>query len=379
MRFLITPDSYKESMTSRQAAQAMQRGIMRAMPDAICELMPMADGGEGTAECLMYAQNGELVKCRVKNPFGVEIDTDYVWVEQKKKAIVEVAKACGIMLIAPEERNPLIASSYGVGQMIRHALERGCRELVITLGGTATNDGGCGMLQALGGEFRDQKGNPVVMGGQGLEQIAALDISRPIQMLKDVRITVVCDVRCPLLGENGATYMFGPQKGVTREIAERLEVGMKNYAEKLCQYVQRRVDEQPGAGAAGGIGTALYAISQAEYVNGSRYMMKELKLEEKIKQCDIVFTGEGSIDVQSLQGKVPIGIANVAQKYGKPVVAFVGMIRSEGKDFGEQGLTAVFSIINKLDNMENILSEAEHNLENTVFNVAKILQMRGEM
>lgn len=377
MRFLITPDSYKESMTSRQAAQSMERGIRKAMPDAVCELAPMADGGEGTAECLMHAQQGELVNCRVQNPFGEEIATDYVWVDRKKKAIIEVAKACGIMLTIPEERNPLTASSYGVGQMIAHALQKGCRELVITLGGTVTNDGGSGMLQALGADLRDAQGNTVSRGGQGLEELVSMDIQKPVQLLKDVKVTVVCDVKCPLLGQNGATYMFGPQKGVTEELLGRLEAGMKNYADILCNCVHRRVDEQLGAGAAGGIGAALFAICHADYVNGSQYMMQELELEKKIQNCDVVFTGEGSIDSQSLQGKVPIGVANMAQKYGKPVIAFVGMIRGESKIFNDQGVTAVFSIINKLDNIETVLSNAEYNLEDTAFNVVQVLQMRG--
>ena len=377
MRFLITPDSFKESMTSRQAAQSMERGIKKVMPDAVCELAPMADGGEGTAECLMHAQQGELVKCKVQNPFGEEIATDYVWVDRKKKAIIEVAKACGIMLTIPQERNPLTASSYGVGQMIAHALQKGCRELVITLGGTVTNDGGSGMLQALGAELKNAQGNTVSRGARGLEEIVSMNIQKPKQMLKDVKVTVVCDVKCPLLGQTGATYMFGPQKGVTEDLLDRLETGMKNYADILCDCVHRRVDEQPGAGAAGGIGAALFAICQADYVNGSQYMMRELELEKKIRDCDVVFTGEGSIDSQSLQGKVPIGIANMAQRYGKPVIAFVGMIRGESKNFNDQGVTAVFSIINKLDNIENVLSDAEYNLEDTVFNVVQVLRMRG--
>lgn len=377
MRFLITPDSFKESLSSYHAAAIMEQAIKNIMPDAECEIAPMADGGEGTAECLMYASGGIRQQCFVENPLGQIIQAEYVWVESRKQAIIEVAKACGMMLLTPQQRNILKTSSYGVGQLMLHALQKGCREFVLTLGGTATNDGGCGMLMALGAKICKENGQEISRGAQGLEEIAFLDIEQPKALMRNVEVTLLCDVKCPLLGKSGATYVFGPQKGVCVEMLKNLEDGMNNYAVKLNEAAGRAVDILPGAGAAGGIGAALYAICAAQYVNGARYVMQAIGLEEKIRRCDYVITGEGSLDSQSLQGKVPVEIAKLAAKNQKPAIIFAGVFQGDNRVFYREGITAVFSIIRKLDTLETTLGAAEENLRVAVENFVRVLAVKG--
>ncbi len=378
MRFLITPDSYKESLSALEAAQVIEKAIHNIMPDAECELAPMADGGEGTAECLMHAENGKQIMCRVKDPLGEEIDADFVWIEEQKKAIVEVAKACGMMLIPQEKRNPLNASTYGVGQLMLKALEMGCRKLVLALGGTATNDGGIGMLKALGAQISDSSGREVPEGGKGLIQIDRIVLDKPCLLLKNVEITVLCDVKSPLLGECGATYVFGTQKGASAQVLDELEQGMKNYARAINAACGREIDKLKGAGAAGGLGCALYAVCNACYTSGSQYVMNALNLEQKIKECDYVITGEGSLDAQSLEGKVPVGIARIAKKYKKPVIAFVGASQGENQALYEKGISAVFCILRRIDTMQNVLEHAQSNLQYTVENFARVLLMNSQ-
>lgn len=373
MKVLIAPDSYKESMSALNAAKAIEKGIKKVMPAAVCVIMPMADGGEGTAECLMYQQSGERIVCQVTNPLGEKIDADFIWLEQKKTAVIEVAKACGIMLIPSTLRNPDTATSYGVGELIKRALEKNCKELILTLGGTVSNDGGTGMLQALGAKLLDSAGKPIAFGAKDLDQIASVDLREPIELLRDIKVTVLCDVKNPLLGEQGATYVFGPQKGVTKEKLAVVEAAMEHYARKVTETTGTDVTGMEGAGTAGGIGFALLAISKAEFVSGSGYVMKALDLEKKIQECDFVITGEGAMDNQSLQGKVPIGVANVARKYQKPVYVFVGRQSGSLEGFYENGITAVFCILRGIKPIDKVLEEAEKNLELTVENFTRVL------
>ncbi|MDO4445489.1 MAG: glycerate kinase [Bacillota bacterium] len=373
MKVVIAPDSYKESMSAMEAAVCIREGLKKVFPDAECSLVPMADGGEGTARCLMLSQQGNKISCTVSGPLGKKTETDFVWIEKNQTAVIEVARACGMMMISPEEKNPDIATSYGVGELILQALKKDCREIILTLGGTVSNDGGSGMLMALGGRLLDREGKPVSLGAGGLSQIETVDLTEPVRLLKDVKITVLCDVKNRLLGKEGATYIFGPQKGVTEESLERIEAGMEHYAEKITGAVGRDVASMKGAGAAGGIGFALFAVSDARFCSGADYVMEALCLEEKIKNCDFVITGEGSIDAQSLQGKVPVRVARIAQKYKKPVYVFAGRQKGSMELFYEAGITAVFSILRSLKSMEEVLEEAPENLRCTVENFARVL------
>ncbi len=376
MKFLITPDSYKGSMSAREAAEVMEEAIHKVIPQAVCEILPMADGGEGTAECLRMCGAGEAVRCIVEDPVGRKINSEFLWYEEQKKAVVEVAKACGIMLITTDEKNPMRASSYGVGELIGHALAMGCRQLVLTLGGTATNDGGCGMLLALGARITDRNGKEIERGGRGLIQIEDMDLTVPKERMKDIEVIVLYDVKSPLLGNKGATRVFGAQKGATKEMMDELEAGMENYASKIDQAAGRRISDMPGAGAAGGIGCALYGICNAKHISGAQYLIESMNVEEKIKECDYVLTGEGSLDAQSLEGKVPVGIAKIAKKYDKPVIAFVGMSKGESHAHYESGITAIFCILRKNDSIELIMDSAEQNLQFTVENFARIIKMQ---
>ena len=376
MKVVIAPDSYKESMSAMEAATCICEGLKKVFPDAECALVPMADGGEGTARCLMLSQQGSKISCTVSGPLGKKTGTDFVWIEKNQTAVIEVARACGMMMIAPEEKNPDIATSYGVGELILHALKKDCREIILTLGGTVSNDGGCGMLMALGGKILDKEGKPVPLGAGGLSRIETVDLTEPVRLLQDVKITVLCDVKNKLLGKEGATYIFGPQKGVTEDSLERIEAGMEHYAEKITKTVGRDVSVMKGAGAAGGIGFALFAVSDARFCSGADYVMEALSLEEKIKSCDFVITGEGSIDAQSLQGKVPVRVARIAQKYKKPVYVFAGRQKGSMELFYDEGITAVFSIIRSLKPMEKVLEEAPENLKGTVENFARVLAAR---
>lgn len=376
MKYLIAPDSYKESMSAICAAKAIEKGIKRMDPGSQCEIVPMADGGEGTAECLTYDQEGEQIYCLVTNPLGESIESDFVWIEKTKTAVIEVAKACGLMLIPPEDKDPKIATTYGVGELILEALKKNCKEIILTLGGTVTNDGGAGMLSALGAKILDAKGAQIASGGGALGDIETIDLSEPVRLLEDIQITVLCDVKNPLLGDNGATYIFGPQKGAKKDELPILEQAMEHYADKMNQAAGKDVASMAGAGAAGGIGCALFAISNAQFRSGSEYVMESLGLEEKILACDYVITGEGSIDSQSLQGKVPVGVASMAKKYNKPVVVFAGRVEGSMDAFYDNGITSVFCILRGLDPLEKVLKEAEYNLQMTVENVTRILMSK---
>lgn len=373
MKFVIAPDSFKESMSAIAAAKAIEAGIRRVHPEAVCEVVPMADGGEGTADCLMYSWNGEKINCLVTGPMGEPVDTDFVWIQERKTAVIEMARACGIMLVPPDKRDPLRATTYGIGELMRIALDKGCQEIVLTLGGSVTNDGGAGMLEALGGKLLDETGRPVGWGGEGLGHLAHLDLTLPRKLLASVRVTVLCDVSNRLLGEQGATYVFGPQKGATDRTLPMLEAGMEHYAGLLDHEAGQELSGRSGTGAAGGLGYGLLAICQAEFVSGSEYVMRELKLEEKIRQADYVITGEGAMDAQSLGGKVPISVAKVAQKYHKPVVVFVGKLTGDMAPYYESGITAVFSILRGIKPIEELLAEGEANLSIAAENFVRVL------
>lgn len=373
MKIVIAPDSYKESMSALEASECIREGIQRVFPDAQCLLAPMADGGEGTAECLKHSLCGETVPCSVSDPLGKAIESDFVWIEKNRTAVIEVAKACGIMLIPSEAKNPMAATSYGVGELIRHALEHGCEEIILTLGGTVSNDGGSGMLSALGARLLKKDGTQIALGACELGLVEKVDLSKPLELLKDVKVTVLCDVKNRLLGEQGATYAFGPQKGVTKEMLPKLEAGMNHFAGKVNEAIGKEASLMEGSGAAGGLGFALFAVSDAKFRSGADFVMEALQLEEKIKNCDFVITGEGSIDAQSLQGKVPVQVAHMSKKYNKPVYVFVGRQSGSMEKFYENGVTAVFSILRSLKSIDQVLIDAEKNLRCTVENFARVL------
>lgn len=378
MKIVVAPDSFKESMSAFTAAKSIEAGIKKVFPEAECIIAPMADGGEGTAECLSAHWNSQKVECQVTGPLGKPVLADFIWNEESKTAVIEVAKACGIMLIPPEEKNPLAATSYGVGELMCKAISMGCQEVILTLGGTVSNDGGSGMLKALGAKLLDENGQEIPLGAQGMELLQQVDLSKPMRLLSDVKVTVLCDVKNALLGEEGATYVFGPQKGVTRELMPVVESAMEHYAEKITKAIGTDLTAWKGSGAAGGLGFALFAVSNAQFRSGADYVMESMDFEGKVKDCDFVITGEGSIDAQSLQGKVPVRVAELAKRYGKPVYVFVGKQSGSMEPFYENGITAVFTILRSVKSMDKILEEAEKNLRVTVENFARVVNAAAE-
>lgn len=371
-KFIIAPDSFKESLDGFEAAKAMKEGIEKVFKDSEFEIIPMADGGEGTSEVIIKAQKGEFKKVKVKGPLGEEIKCQYGYISKEKKAVIEIAAACGLHLVNKKNRNPLYTTTYGVGEMILDALNNGAKHIIIGLGGSSTNDGGLGMLQALGGKAYDGNGKEIGLGGKELAHIAGLDLSKLDSRLKNVCIEVACDVENPLTGDKGATYTFAPQKGADSNILEELEKGMDNYSKVVKRTCGLDIANMPKAGAAGGLGGAFLLLG-CELKRGVEIVSKHTGLEEKIKNADFVFTGEGSIDSQTKYGKTIAGIASLAQKYNVPTIVLAGKV---GDDIGELyniGVTAVFGIVDRPKSLEEALDEGYNSVKKTSENIARLL------
>lgn len=372
MKFVLAPDSFKESMTAKQAALAMERGIKKVFPDAECVIVPMADGGEGTVESLVSLENGRLLKTEVAGPLGDKVLAEYGMVE--KTAIIEMASASGLQMIKPADRNPLVTTSYGTGQLIKHALDQGADRILIGIGGSATNDGGVGMLQALGVSFKDETGAELPFGGGALNRLHSINVSGLDPRIKDVQIDVACDVTNPLTGENGASAIFGPQKGATPDMVQQLDENLAHYAMLIQKELGKDVATVSGAGAAGGLGTGLIAFLDARLLKGIDLVIEFTGLDKKVEGADFVFTGEGSIDHQTLYGKTPFGVASVAKRYDIPVMAFAGRVGDGVEVLYENGFTAIFGIVNGVGTLEEVLASGETNLCRTVENVCRVLR-----
>lgn len=369
MKIVIAPDSFKESMTAYEVASAMERAVKRVVPEAVVEKVPIADGGEGTVQALVDALDGEIVSATVTGPLGEKIES-YYGIIHDKIAVIEVAAVCGLDLIPLAERNPLTTTSYGVGELIIHALDRGIREFVIGLGGSGTNDGGVGMAQALGVAITDAMKQQVSFGGNGLVDVAHISVVNLDARLDDCHIVVASDVTNPLLGKDGATYVYGPQKGVTSNIVGKLDKAMGQYASVIKRDLGIDVVAEQGAGAAGGLGAACFVFLQAHLESGIDYMMSLTNLVNKIKAADLVLTGEGKMDNQTSFGKAITGIARVAKQYHVPVVALTGADVTTTDALYESGLTAIFTLPNEpmslAEAMENGLQLTERVTENAL-------------
>ena len=374
MKFILAPDSFKESMTSKEACNAMERGIKKVIKDAECIKLPMADGGEGTVEALVEATNGEFISIKVTPPIGDrKIGALYGLLGDGKRAVIEMATASGIQLVKRENRNPLIATTYGTGELILDAINRGVNHIIIGIGGSATNDGGAGMLMALGVKFLDKDGNEIKKGGAALLELEKIDISNIDKRIKDLNIEVACDVTNPLIGEKGATRVFGLQKGATPEMVETLEKALTNYARVIKKDLGIDVANVEGAGAAGGLGAALLAFLGGELKRGIELVIKHTGLEDVVKNAEFVFTGEGAIDSQTIYGKTPMGVATVAKKSNVPVIAFAGKVDDGSENLYDVGINAIFSIMRGVSDLDRALLEGKKNLEKTVENVVRTL------
>ncbi|WP_312159743.1 glycerate kinase [Acinetobacter sp.] len=373
--FVLAPDSFKESMTAEQACQAMQRGIEKVCTDAICISVPMADGGEGTVDALVSSLKGQKIACEVTGPLPVQkVKTYFGLVDEGKTAVIEMAKANGIHLIEFAQRNPLLTTTLGTGEMIKAALDLGVSKIIIGLGGSVTNDAGAGMAQAMGAKFLDAHNTEVAGGGGQLDQIQSIDLSGLESRLKHTEIIIASDVNNPLCGANGASHVFGPQKGATAEMVKILDNNLNHFSDVVEQQLGINYREIAGAGAAGGLGFGLMAFAGAKIRSGVELVIEQTKLAEKIAQADYVFTGEGKIDFQTKFGKTPFGVAQVAKRLNKPVIAFAGLVGDGIDELYDLGFTQIVGINPPNFDLEDAMQNAEMHLEDVVVGVLSKLE-----
>ncbi|AXQ21129.1 glycerate kinase [Acinetobacter wuhouensis] len=372
--FILAPDSFKESMTAEQACLAMQRGIEKVIPDANIIHVPMADGGEGTVDALVSARNGRKVYIEVSGPLiQQKVQAYFGLIENDQTAVIEMALANGIHLIEKSQRNPLYTSTFGTGEMIKAALDLGVSKIIIGLGGSVTNDAGAGMAQALGAKFLDELGQSVALGGGQLDQIQSIDLSELDARLKQTEIIIASDVNNPLCGENGASYIFAPQKGASPEMVKILDQNLKHFADLVESTLNIEKQNINGAGAAGGLGFGLMAFAGASIRSGVEIIIEETQLAEKIAQADYVFTGEGGIDFQTKFGKTPFGVVQVAKRFNKPVIAFAGYVGEGIEELYDEGFTAIFGIVDGACDLQTALKNGEQNLERACENIVRLI------
>lgn len=376
MKFVIAPDSFKESLTALEVATAIETGFKRVFPDADYVKLPMADGGEGTVQSLVDATQGKLIECEVTAPLGDKVKSFFGLSGDGKTAIIEMAAASGLHLVPPEKRNPLLTTSYGTGELIKLALDLGVESFILGIGGSATNDGGVGMLQALGMQCLDSQDKPIGFGGAELANIVKIDVQQLDPRLQQVHIEVACDVNNPLCGECGASAIFGPQKGATPEMVKQLDAALSHFAEIAERDCGKQIRDQDGAGAAGGMGGGLLLLPSVQLKAGIQIVLDRLHLIDYVKDADVVITGEGRIDAQSIMGKTPIGVARTAKQFNKPVIAIAGCLREDYDVVFDHGIDAVFPIIHQLGDLSDILKQGEQNLISSAQNVARVLAFK---
>ncbi|AKN30177.1 glycerate kinase [Clostridium carboxidivorans P7] len=372
---VLAPDSFKESMTAKEACEAMERGIKKVDSNISCVHVPMADGGEGTMQSLVDGTNGKIYSLKVVGPLGNEVESQYGILGDGEIGVLEMANASGIHLVPLEQRNPLITTTYGTGQLIKACLDHGVKKLLIGIGGSATNDGGAGVVQALGGRLLDKQGKELGFGGGELRKLNSIDLTNFDSRLKEVVIEVACDVNNPLCGERGASNVYGPQKGATKEMIGILDDNLKHYADIIKKQLGKDVLDEPGAGAAGGLGAGLMAFLNGTLKKGIEMVIEYSGLEEKVKNADMVWTGEGSIDFQTQYGKTPLGVATIAKKYNKPVIALAGRV-GEGTDvLYNMGINSIFGIMRGVASLEEALTKGQENIEKTSGNIIRLMNL----
>ncbi len=375
MKIVIAPDSYKESLTAMEVATAIENGFKQVFPQANCIKLPMADGGEGTVQSLVDATGGEIVNALVTGPLGQTVEGFYGLLGEGTTAVIEMAAASGLHLVEPVQRNPLLTTTYGTGELIKAALDAGVTHIIVGIGGSATNDGGMGMAQALGARFIDSNGAELGFGGGALAQLASIDLSGLDPRLAAIKLEVACDVDNPLCGVKGASHVFGPQKGATPEMVAQLDENLAHYAQVIRQTNGKEVIGQAGAGAAGGLGAALLGLFDADLRPGINIVMDAVNLCEVVKDADLVITGEGRIDSQTIHGKTPVGVARTAKMYDLPVIGIAGSIAKDCHVVHDHGIDAVYSVVLGATDLPTALKEAAFNVEMTSRNVAATLAM----
>lgn len=375
MKVVVAIDSFKGSLSSIEAGQAVKAGVLAAHPDANVIIKPLADGGEGTTDAFIEGLGGQRIDLIVTGPMGSPVSCYYGYLEKDKTAIIEMASASGITLVPAHQKNPLTASTHGVGEMILHALEKGCRHFIIGIGGSATNDAGIGMLKALGYSFLDEQGLDVGEGAQALGKVASIDAKNRHPLLDDCQFRIACDVTNPLCGENGATYIYGPQKGVTEAQKESLDQDMAHFADVTETTLNCAYKNYPGAGAAGGLGFAFLSYLHASLSPGVELILDAINLSDALNGADIVVTGEGQLDRQTAMGKAPVGVAKLAKAHGAKVLAFSGSVTKEAVACNQAGIDAFFPILRRIVTLEEAMepSTARSNMTASVEQVFRLL------
>ncbi|MEH7442104.1 glycerate kinase [Bacillus sp. JJ1122] len=375
MKIVIAPDSFKESLTALEVAQAIEKGMKKVLPGADFIKVPMADGGEGTVQSLVDATGGRIISKTVTGPLGEPVEAFFGLSGDEKTAVIEMAAASGLHLVPAEKRNPLITTTRGTGELIAAALDFGIEQIIIGIGGSATNDGGSGMANALGIKLLDSEGNEIGDGGGALGDIAAIDMSNIDSRLASVSIEVACDVDNPLTGPKGASSIFGPQKGANPEMVRLLDENLIHYAQMILRDVGKDIDKIAGAGAAGGLGGGLMAFLSAELKRGVDIVLEATALEDQLKDADFVLTGEGKIDGQTIFGKTPIGVAKTAKKYNIPVIAIAGNVGYDSHVVHEHGIDSVFSIVPGIIPLTDAFENASVYVERLASNLASVINL----
>lgn len=377
MRILVAPNAFKESLTAMEAAQAISSGIQKVLPRARITQIPIADGGDGTLEAVVAGTKGRILKARVTGPLGNLVNAEYGITGDRRTAVIEMSRASGLALVPPQQRNPMLTTSFGTGQLIRAALDKGVRSILLGIGGSATVDGGMGALQALGAQFLDGEGTPVASGGNGLLAIHSIDLDKLHPALKQTQILVACDVDNPLVGPRGAAAVFGPQKGATPAMVRQLDRGLKRLAILIADRTGTEVAQVPGSGAAGGIAGSFLGLLGARLRPGSDLVFDLLKIQTVVRKMDWIITGEGQIDFQTPFGKGPGMLAKMAARHQVPVIGIAGSVADNTEGLFDQGFTALFSIVNRPMDLATAMRVAPRLIERTAGQIARLIRAAG--
>ncbi len=377
MKIILAPDSFKGSLTSLEVAEAMENGIKRVLPAAECIRIPMADGGEGTVQSLLDAVGGQLICCTVKGPAGRRVTACYGMLADNSTAVIEMAAASGLALVSGKSKNPLKTTSFGTGELICHALDRGAQKIILGIGGSATNDAGVGMAQALGVVFRDGNGRVIRQIGAGamLRKIESVDLKGVHPKLRRARLQVACDVDNPLSGKNGAAHVFAPQKGADAAMVQTLDENLKHLAGVIKRETGVDVDNIPGAGAAGGLGAGLLVFAGAELDSGIEIISKATSIETHLRSADLVFTGEGRVDFQTAYGKTPAGIARLAGEYGVPVIAIGGSLADDASETFAHGVDGLEAAVARDMSLEEALANSREYIANAAERAMRLIKI----
>lgn len=377
MKITVAIDSFKGSLSSFEAGNAVKEAVMSLNSETEVFVCPIADGGEGTVEAMSLAMNGKIVSLEVQGPLCKKVKAEYAVLEDGVTAVIEMSAAAGITLISEQERNPLYTTTYGVGEIIKDAISKGCRKFIVGIGGSATNDGGTGMLKALGYRFLDKSGKDIPLGAIGLKDLVKIETDSVLAKLSDCSFRIACDVKNPLCGKSGCSVVYGPQKGADEKMILDMDLWLENYSQ-IAKTVSSKADANyEGTGAAGGLGFAFLGFTNAVLQSGIDIVLDEIGLEEKIKSSDLVITGEGRLDGQSVMGKAPIGVAGLAKKYGKKVIAFSGCVTDDAVLCNDYGIDAFFPILRQVVSLAEALNKenAYKNLKQTAIQVLRLINI----